>query len=145
MKLVILKDTPARIPRKRINRLFETIAEEEGESDWRAAVNLVITSDTRIRKLNQEFRRKDRSTDVLSFNIDSPEGAENTFGEVYISAATAARQAAEIGVALSHEYLRLACHGLLHLFGYDHERERDAGMMVEREGHFLASVGVRIS
>ena len=145
MNLVILKDTPTRIPRQRINRLFETIAEEEGKTGWLGAVNLVFTSDSRIRSLNREFRGKDRATDVLSFNLDAPDGAENTFGEVYISIAMAAQQAAEIGVALSHEYLRLACHGLLHLFGYNHEQEEEAAMMVEREGYFLATVGVRLS
>jgi len=85
--------------------------------------------------------RPPQSTDVLSFNIDLPEDTGNIFGEIYISVPTATRQAKRAGHSVLREYLRLSCHGLLHLFGYDHEKQSDAAVMLKRENHFLTRWG----
>lgn len=118
--------------------MFEAITNDEAEPDSRAVINLVFTSDRRLRTLNQTFRRKDAATDVLSFNLDTSKEPSSTFGEIYISVPTADRQAAAYGASRSEEYLRLVCHGLLHLFGYDHTRRADAIEMKRREQLYLA-------
>lgn len=133
MKLQIFKEAGGRIPRKKLRELFELIVEEEAEPGGSARVNLVITDNRNIRRLNRDFRKIDRATDVLSFNIDSQAEDDGTFGEIYISSAVADRQARENKIAFSDEIIRLFCHGLLHLFGYDHIRKADQRMMRSRE------------
>jgi len=137
MRLRIYKATAARIPSGGIRRLFEMIAEEEADPDAPARVHLIITDNRRIRRLNRDFRSKDKATDVLSFNLDPVDEPGGVFGEIYISAPTAERQAAECGVTVGQEHLRLFCHGLLHLFGYDHQRKADSARMFARQEYYL--------
>jgi probable rRNA maturation factor len=138
MQLAIYKNSKARLPRRRLIRLFELIAAEEAEPDDQSTINLIVTTDQQLRRLNAQYRKKDKPTDVLSFNIERSGDLEGTFGEIYISSMTATRQARDYGATLSEELIRLACHGLLHLFGYDHIKTRDAVIMKEREKHFLS-------
>ncbi len=138
MTLDICKDTAdVRIPRSRLLKLFEMVMETEARRTWSGTVNLVFTTDGKIRHLNRNFRGIDKPTDVLSFNIEKPVDPEATFGEIYIAVETARRQAGEYGGSLTGEILRLACHGLLHLLGYDHEKNAEATKMKSREEHFL--------
>jgi probable rRNA maturation factor len=143
MRLEIITDATARVPRARLKKLFAMIVNEEAEPDWRAGINLVFTTDRRIRNLNRRYRNRDRSTDVLAFTIDSPSDPYNVFGEVYVSVATARRQAIDYGVPFSDECVRLVCHGLLHLFGYDHQKKQDACIMQRREADLLGPLGLR--
>ena len=91
---------------------------------------MLLTTDEAIRKLNRQFRGKDKATDVLSFPAKGL-GAEGIAGDLAISVNTAMGQAAEQGHSLSTEIKVLVLHGLLHLAGYDHEV--DAGKMARRE------------
>jgi probable rRNA maturation factor len=93
----------------------------------RGTVTVAIVSDARVRALNRQYRRKDKATDVLSF----PSGERGDLGDVVIAAGVAARQAHEAGHTLATELRVLALHGLLHLLGYDHER--DDGRMARLE------------
>ncbi len=95
----------------------------------RGAVTVLLTTDTGIRRLNREFRGKDKATDVLSFPV--PEMAGGEAGDLAISVVTARKQAAARGHALRVELKVLMLHGLLHLAGYDHET--DTGQMAKRE------------
>jgi probable rRNA maturation factor len=93
----------------------------------RGTVTVAIVSDARVRALNRQYRRKDKATDVLSF----PSGERGDLGDVVIAAGVAARQAREAGHSVATELRVLALHGLLHLLGYDHER--DDGRMARLE------------
>ena len=137
MKLRIYKATEARIPSGGIRRLFELISEEEADPDAPARVHLIITDNRRIRRLNRDFRAKDKATDVLSFNVDPLDEPGGVFGEIYVSDQAVRRQAKEYGVTVSQEYLRLFCHGLLHLFGHDHHHKTDASRMFARQDYYL--------
>lgn len=137
MKLKIFKEHTARLPRTALQTLFERIMADETGPDDTASVHLVFTGDERLRDLNRQFRAKDRATDVLSFNIDEPADPGGVFGEIYVSIPTAKRQAADYGGTLSEELLRLTCHGLLHLCGYDHSEPGEAEQMKQREEHYL--------
>ena len=103
----------------------------------RGRVAVAIVTDRRVRQLNQRYRRKDRVTDVLSF----PSDERGERGDVVIAAGTARRQAAEAGHSLQTELRVLALHGLLHLLGYDHER--DAGQMARLEARLRRRAGLR--
>jgi len=78
-----------------------------------------------MRTLNQQYRGKDRTTDVLSFALQEGRFNKvqpNMLGDIVISVPTAGRQAVDAGLTLQQELERLLVHGLLHLIGYDHER-----------------------
>ncbi len=93
-------------------------------------VEVLLTGDAEIKRLNRQFRGKNKATDVLSFPAPE-EMAEVTAGDLAISLETAARQAGDHGHALLVELKILLLHGLLHLAGEDHET--DAGEMAARE------------
>jgi probable rRNA maturation factor len=96
----------------------------------RGAVNVLLTSNSELRALNSRFRGKDRPTDVLSF--PPVFGLGNAFaGDVAISAEMAAHNARRLGHSPAKEVEILVLHGLLHLAGYDHER--DHGEMARTE------------
>jgi len=93
-------------------------------------VDVLLTSDAEIRRLNRTFRGKNKATDVLSFPTPEEIASEHA-GDLAISLDTAARQAESFGHTLSVEVRILLLHGLLHLAGMDHEV--DSGEMAERE------------
>ena len=94
------------------------------------AVNVLLTSNSELRALNSRFRGKNRPTDVLSF--PPVFGLGNAFaGDVAISAEMAAHNARRLGHSPAEEVEILVLHGLLHLAGYDHER--DHGEMARTE------------
>jgi probable rRNA maturation factor len=96
--------------------------------------SVLLTTDRALRRLNREFRGKDRPTDVLSFPPLQAPGAgtrDHGAGDLAISLETAARQARSLGHTLETEVRVLILHGLLHLAGLDHET--DSGEMAARE------------
>jgi probable rRNA maturation factor len=104
-----------------------------------AEVHVAFVSDDDMRGLNRRFRKKDRTTDVLSFGEAIPprdrgsgavpylerrraeNGGRFVLGEIAISAEQAARQARHARRALVREVAFLAAHGVLHLLGYEDE------------------------
>lgn len=103
----------------------------------RGVVTVAIVPDARIRTLNARYRRQDRATDVLSFPSSEP----GYLGDIVIAGGVARRQAREAGHPLQTELRVLALHGLLHLLGYDHER--DAGQMARVEARLRIRGGLR--
>ncbi len=121
----------------------------------RGIVSIALVSDRRVRQLNRVYRRKDYATDVLSFpNSQSPTPnpsartpnpyalSSNPFlGDIVIARGVARRQAREARHSEQTELRVLALHGLLHLLGYDHER--DAGRMLRLERRLRRKGGLR--
>jgi probable rRNA maturation factor len=123
----------------------------------RGEVTVALVSDARIRALNRTYRGRDYATDVLSF----PAGGKGRkgrkgfplqpfqpllplqpiLGDIVIATGMARRQARDLGHSLAVELRILALHGLLHLLGYDHERDR--GRMRTLEQRLLRQSGVR--
>lgn len=145
MELEIHKEIKVRIPRARLNDLFEVVMAGEADPEWDSSINLILGDNQLIRQLNRDYREKDKATDVLSFNIDDPSETGGVMGEVYVAVPFAGEQAKAYGGSLSDELVRLFCHGLLHLFGYDHERPEDAKVMSARQEKYLERFGVRAS
>lgn len=116
-------------------------------------VSVLITDDDGIHELNREFRGIDRKTDVLSFPMleyeseekpkeDMLPGEENILGDIVISLETAVSQAEEYGHSVLREISFLTVHSMLHLFGYDHETDKDRQKMRDREEYFLNKLGL---
>jgi len=106
----------------------------------RGEVDVLLAGDRTLRRLNREFRGKDKATDVLSFPA-SEEVADEFAGDLAISLDTAARQAKTHGHSLRDEVRVLLLHGLLHLSGMDHEA--DGGEMAAREAELRVRLRVR--
>jgi probable rRNA maturation factor len=105
----------------------------------RGQVTVLLTSDASIRRLNRQFRGKNKATDVLSFPADTSVQNQEK-GDLAISVPTARRQAIEQGHTLATEIKVLILHGLLHLAGYDHET--DQGQMARRERLLRSRLGL---
>ena len=105
--------------------LLEQIADFLGAGD----VELVFVNDDEMRKINREQRGIDKATDVLSFPYEQVVGG--LMGSVVISTDTANRVASELGHSIECEIALLFLHGILHIFGYDHEI--DDGQMRGKE------------
>ncbi len=98
-----------------------------------AMISCVVVSDEEIHALNRRFLKHDYPTDIITFPLeDDPLEAE-----LVISAETARRQAKDFGATMRDECARLAIHGILHLCGYDDQREADRKAMKQREDFYL--------
>ena len=106
-------------------RRAQKLVEIQGE------VDILIATNKRLRELNRRFRRKDKPTDVLSF--PRPSG-----GDIAISAQIARDNAQRYGHSFANELKILVLHGMLHLAGYDHER--DNGRMARAESRLRSQL-----
>jgi len=104
--------------------------------------SVAFISDGRMKQLNEMFRGKDATTDVLSLphEPDEFDPDEDNLGDIVISAEQAQKQALENGLTLEGEIRQLILHGVLHLCGYDHET--DDGEMNARELDLREKLGI---
>lgn len=93
--------------------------------------NVLVTTSRALRTLNRQFRGKDKATDVLSFPAFSAMKERAFAGDIAISAEIAAQNATRLGHTPAEEVKILTLHGVLHLAGFDHER--DNGAMARKE------------
>ncbi len=111
-------------------------------------LTLIMTDNEYIHTINKDFRKKDKSTDVISFAYREnafpalPDTHEN-LGDVYISLEKAKEQSLEYKVSLREEVKRLMIHGILHLVGYDHEKGREEEeKMRSKEDELFTATGL---
>lgn len=134
--MIILKKKLAGVSRTALERF---LARAQRAAGLRGEVNVLLAGSWEIRGLNRRYRGKDRATDVLSFPTDGGAG-ENFAGDIAISADMAARNARRFGHPPADEVRVLLLHGVLHLAGYDHER--DNGRMARKEQRLRAKLGL---
>ena len=134
LRVVVMDGRGRTVRSDRLRRWLVAVAPRSA----RGELALVLVSDRKMRSLNLKFRGVDRVTDVLSFPLCGEETldasrstGEQYLGDVVIATGVAARQARNAGHRLGIEFRILALHGLLHLLGYDHER--DNGEMIRLE------------
>jgi probable rRNA maturation factor len=106
-------------------------------------VDILVTSNAEMRSLNRRFRGKDKATDVLSFPAVPDKNRQHFAGEIAISAEIAAQNARDLGHTVAQELKILALHGILHLRGYDHER--DNGQMERHERELRARLRLPVA
>lgn len=115
-----------------------------------AEVSVVFVDDEEIRKINNEFRNIDASTDVLSFpqyeyekeGEISSEDEILILGDIIISLEHAISQANEYGHSVNREVGYLTSHSILHLLGYDHMEEEEKNHMRTKEEEIMSSLGL---
>jgi len=117
------------VPKSELSR-FLRIA--QAQTGVKGEVNVRVASNEEMRRLNRQFRHKDKATDVLSFPTDRAISCEDGIaGDIAISAEIAQSNAESLGHSFEAEVKILILHGLLHLAGFDHEQ--DNGEMQARE------------
>ncbi|MBO7250875.1 MAG: rRNA maturation RNase YbeY [Clostridia bacterium] len=128
-----------------------TLAYEEIARDLE--VSVTFTDDEGIRKLNRNFRKIDRATDVLSFPLFDFEGdgdaladeLDDMLGDIVLSLERAVAQAEEYGHSFEREVAFLTVHSMLHLLGYDHETsEEDELDMRRRQTAIMEMLGLAV-
>lgn len=121
----------ARHLRPWLERLARSLVGRELPDVEEATLGVRFASDRELRRVNRDYRGKDKPTDVLSFPGEEGEEGRHV-GDILISVPTARRQAAERGHAPEREIRTLLLHGLLHCLGYDHETDQGEMERLER-------------
>ena len=128
--MVILQKKVAGLSELSLSRFMLRARQAAG---LRGGVNVLVTTSSAMRALNSQFRGKHKPTDVLSFpaSVDAAKRKNGLAGEIAICAEIAAQSAARLGHSVALEIKILVLHGILHLAGFDHER--DNGEMARKE------------
>ena len=138
----------------------EAVLEEE-KCPYEVQVNVVLTDNEGIRKLNRECRGIDSETDVLSFpNVDfvtegvfdidekneadyfDPDTGELILGDIMISVDRMKEQAESYGHSIRREFAFLVAHSMFHLCGYDHMEAEEAAVMEKKQEKILTEIGI---
>ena len=135
--------------RKLIRLSCAAVLENQGFSDL-AEVVVTFVDGAEIKKLNNEFRNIDKSTDVLSFPLGeggeydlNPETGAQSLGDVVISVEHAVAQSEEYGHSFERELSYLTVHSMLHLLGFDHVNGGDeAALMRKTEEEVMTVLGL---
>ena len=134
--MIVLRKTVAGLSEASLGKF---VARASRAAGLRGSVNVLVTSSREMQLLNARFRGKDQPTDVLSF--ESAPGIPVRFaGDIAISAQIASRNAKRLGHEAKEEIKILVLHGVLHLAGYDHER--DNGTMARKEMRLRKQLGL---
>ncbi len=119
-----------------------------GKSVPKGEIDIVLAGDAFVRTLNRRHRGKDKPTNVLSFpGLERamprlPAAAPVLLGDIVLARGTVRREAAAGGKKLAHHLSHLVVHGVLHLFGHDHQDDAQARRMERLERKSLASLGI---
>lgn len=119
-------------------------ARRVSRADEAAEISLVLADDDAVRALNRRWRGRDSATNVLSFpsGESGADGRTVLLGDVVLAYETVAREAAAQGKTLADHLAHLVAHGVLHLLGFDHEKDAEAKRMEALERRVLAGLGV---
>ena len=124
-----------------VNNLTTSVVEEDflkgvaknvlkGENRETAEISIALFGEGRNKSLNKKHRKKNRVTDVLSFSNDQG-------GEVAICLKQVRKNAKQFGVSFEKELAKVLIHGILHIFGFDHQKKEEAGKMEKKEKEYL--------
>ena len=121
------------------------------EADATYEISVKFSDDAEVQVLNRDYRDKDKLTNVLSFPMvqadlldatTNSDDGEVLLGDIVLAQETCQREAEEKGIAFADHATHLIVHGTLHLLGYDHMGEAEAGHMEELEIAALATLGI---
>ncbi len=108
-----------------------------------AEISVLLGADSDQRALNSAFRGMAKPTNVLSFPaLDAGAPVEGFLGDISLAYQTVRREAATAGIPFRHHFAHLLAHGFLHILGYDHQRDEEAGRMEALETAILAKLKI---
>lgn len=146
--------------KKIIHNVINEVLDYE-ECPYEAEVNLILTDDEEIHKINKEYRGIDRPTDVLSFpminytkpsdfsiveeseeDFFNPETGELILGDIIISVDKVFEQAESYNHSVIREFAFLVAHSMYHLLGFDHMEPEEASVMEKKQSEILARLDI---
>ena len=125
---------------KKYNIDFEKIANAAVLPVYTGAeVSITLVDDKQIKKINKQYRGIDKPTNVLSFEL----GDDILLGDIFISLDTVKKQAKEAGISVAEHTAHMIVHGMLHLQGFDHIKDKEAKVMEAKEIQILKKLGYK--
>ena len=144
MNLIISLDEGIDIEKpldNKLNKIVSTILDQEKMSD--CVINLRLLNDKQMRKLNMQFRQKDKTTNVLSFpNDDISLKQTKNIGDIAISVEYVKAEAKKEGKTFDDHIIHMLAHGVYHILGYDHENNENAMIMENKEIQTLKKINI---
>lgn len=132
-------DLPDFVPEPELLQTWADAAYLDAEP---AVVSILVTTMTEIRELNKQYRNKDKTTNVLSFPIQSPEGIDVVLlGDIVLCARVIKQEASQQSKSEESHWAHMIVHSVLHLQGYDHVNDDDAEVMEKLEIKILQQLG----
>ncbi len=126
----------------KLNKAFEAISDEENLSD--NTINIRIVNDKEMVDLNKQFRRKNSSTNVLSFiNHDISKSMTGDLGDIAINYDFIKRESKEQGKTFDDHIIHMLIHGIYHILGLDHKNDEMAKAMELKEVALLNKLNIR--
>ena len=120
---------------------MSTILDQEKMSD--CVINLRLLNDKEMKKLNMQFRQKDKTTNVLSFpNDDISVKQTKNIGDIAISVEYVKAEAKKEGKTFDDHIIHMLAHGVYHILGYDHENNENAVIMENKEIQTLKKINI---
>ena len=115
--------------------------------DKKVTLTLLLSNNQNIKKLNKVFRKKNKSTDILSFPLDKKiKISKNTYlGDIIISYNYLDKPRSQNLKSFKEKVTKLFIHGFLHLLGFDHKKNKDYSKMLKEENLLFKSVQSKIS
>jgi probable rRNA maturation factor len=125
----------------KLNRVVSIILDQEKMSD--CVINLRLLNDKEMKKLNMQFRQKDKTTNVLSFpNDDISVKQTKNIGDIAISVEYVKAEAKKEGKTFDDHIIHMLAHGVYHILGYDHENNENAVIMENKEIQTLKKINI---
>lgn len=144
MSLIISLDEGIDIEKplnNKLTKIVSTILEQEKMSD--CVINLRLLNDKEMKKLNKQFRQKDKTTNVLSFpNDDISVKQTKNIGDIAISVEYVKAEAKKEGKTFDDHIIHMLAHGVYHILGYDHENNENAVIMENKEIQTLKKINI---
>lgn len=105
-------------------------------------VSIVFIGDQEMKRINYKYRKKNKTTDVLSFGVNGNESFVDNdfFGEILINYQQIKRQAKDRKVTIKEELIFILVHGLIHLLGYDDKTAKQAQVMEDLGNKFIKRI-----
>ena len=146
MKIELINDHYKKIPepfkKKEIKKLIDVVIEKIGsEKLENGQINIKYTSEEEIKLLNEKFYNKEGVTNVLAFtnNQETPESKERLVGEIAICISQIEKEAKMYKKAVETRLKHMIVHGVLHLFGFNHQKEGEQKEMEQVEDDIITS------
>ena len=126
----------------KMNDAFKLICDEEEIKE--CSINLKIMSDKSMQKLNKNYRSKNTSTNVLSFsNEDISKKITGNLGDIAISYEFVKRESVELDIEFDDHMIHMLIHGVYHILGFDHDNNKMAEIMENKEIKLLKKLNIR--
>jgi len=120
---------------KKAQAILNALGSPEGE------LSILVVDDSEIKTLNKNYLNRSGPTNVIAFPMKEGDFSDinpQLLGDVVISIETAGREALQSGISTEERFAQLLVHGILHLFGFDHEKsEQDARKMEKKSNELL--------